>query len=104
MTNTQKLLQLAAEHPDLPIVPMVYYDEVVGEGSGYWLGTFGSCYVGEYACYNDRYYDDRDELKEDYFNHNEEDFDDYFDDDLEEALDLATDHMWTKAIIVYINA
>ena len=103
MTNTQKLLQLATENPDLPIVPMVDY-EVVGDGYGFWLGEFGSCYVGEYACYNDRYYEDRDELKEAYFGYNEEDFEGYFDDDLEEALDLATDHMWTKAIIVYINA
>jgi hypothetical protein len=103
MNNTQKLLQLVAENPDLPIVPMVYYD-VVGDGYNYWLGTFGSCYVGEYACYNDRYYEDRDELKEAYFGYNEEDFEGYFDDDLEEALDLATDHMWTKAIIVYINS
>jgi hypothetical protein len=34
MTNTQKLLQLATENPDLPIVPMVDYD-VVGDGYGF---------------------------------------------------------------------
>jgi hypothetical protein len=105
MNNTQKLLQLAAENPDLPIVPMVYYDDVVGEGCGYWLCEFGDCYVGEYALYNDRYYEDRDELKDDYYCSNVEDFEGYTnDDELEKALDLATDHMWTKAIIVYINA
>ena len=102
MNNTQKLLQLAAENPDLPIVPMVDYD-VVGDGYGFWLGYFGYCCVGEYACYGDRFYDDRDSLKEHYYEDNAEDFEDYFDDDLEDALDDATDHMWTKAIIVYIN-
>lgn len=103
MTNTQKLLQLATENPDLPIVPMVDYD-VVGDGYGFWLGEFGHCEVGEYALYSDRYYDERDELKDDYYCTNVEDFEGYTDDDLEKALDLATDHMWTKAIIVYINA
>lgn len=103
MINTQKLLQLAAENPDLPIVPLVDYD-VVGDGYGFWLGEFGNCYVGEYACYGERYYEDRDELKEDYLGYNAEDFEGYFDDDLEEALDLATDHLWTKAIIIHINA
>lgn len=103
MTNTQKLLQLAAENPDLPIVPMVDYD-VVGDGYGFWLGEFGHCEVGEYALYSDRYYDERDELKDDYYCTNTEDFEGFTDDDLEKALDLATDHMWTKAIIVYINA
>lgn len=103
MNNTQKLLQLAAENPDLPIVPMVDSD-IIGDGDGYYLGKFGYCYVGEYACYDDRFYEDRDELKERYYDNNAEDFEDYFDDDLEEALDLATDYMWTKAILVYINA
>lgn len=103
MNNTQKLLQLAAENPDLPIVPMVDYD-VVGDGYGFWLGEFGYCHVGEYACYGERYYEDRDELKEDYFNHHEYEFEGLTDDDLEEALDIATDHLWTKAIIVHINA
>jgi hypothetical protein len=103
MDNTQKLLQLAAENPDLPIVPMVDYD-VVGDGYGFWLGEFGRCEVGEYALYSDRYYDERDELKDDYYCTNAEDFEGYTDDDLEEALDLATDHMWIKAIIVYIRA
>ena len=103
MTNTQRLLQLVAEYPDLPVVPMVDSD-IIGDGDGYWLGEFGYCYVGEYACYDDRFYEDRDELKERYYDNNAEDFEDYFDDDLEEALDLATDHMWTKAILVYINA
>ena len=103
MTNTQKLLQLAAENPDLPIVPMVDYD-VVGDGYGVWLGEFGYCYVGEYACYDDRYYEDRDELKDAYYCNNAEDFECYFEDELKDALDDSTDHMWTKAILVHINA
>ncbi len=103
MNNTQKLLQLAAENPDLPIVPMVDYD-VVGDGWGFWLGEFGHCEVGEYALYDDRYFDDRDELNDAYYCNNGEAFDGLPDQQIDEALTAATDHMWTKAIIVYINA
>ena len=66
MTNTQKLLQLAAENPNLPIVPMVDYD-VVGDGYGFWLGEFGHCEVGEYTLYKERYYDDREEFNDAYY-------------------------------------
>lgn len=58
--NTQSLLKLVIENPDLPIVPMVHYEVVGGDDCGYWLGSFGKAVVGEYTCYNDRYFDDRD--------------------------------------------
>lgn len=103
MANTQKLLQLAAENPDLPIVLMVDYD-VVGDGYGFWLGEFGHCEVGEYALYNERYYDDREDFNDTYYCDNEEMFEDLPVHQVDEVLKAATDHMWTKAIIVYINA
>lgn len=69
--NTEKLKELIKENPDLPIVPMVYY-QVVGEDYGNWVGEFSTCYVGEYALFYEKFYDDREEFKEDYYNYCEE--------------------------------
>lgn len=103
MNNTQKLLQLATENPNLPIVPMVDYD-VVGDGYGFWLCEFGRCEVGEYTLYKERYYDDREEFNDAYYCDNMEMFEDLPGHQVDEAIKAATDHMCTKAIIVYINA
>lgn len=64
--NTQKLIELIKENPDLPIIPMVYY-EVVGEDYGSWVGRFSTCYVDEYTFFQDKYYDNREDFKEDYY-------------------------------------
>lgn len=77
MNNTEKLLQLIKENPELPIVPMVDY-EIVGDGYGRWLGSFGYCDVGEYACFDDRFYNDREEFKDDYFGWHDEELKDKF--------------------------
>lgn len=69
--NTETLLRIVAENPTLPIVAMVDSD-VVYEDYGRWLASIGSVSVGEYACYNERYYDEREEFKEDYYDHNDE--------------------------------
>lgn len=66
--KTQKLIELIKENPDLPIIPMVYY-EVVGEDYGNWVGRFSTCYIGEYALFRNKYYEDRDEFKEDYYDY-----------------------------------
>ena len=42
------------------------------------MGAFGSASVGEYALFNDRYYEDRDEFKEDYYSRNDEELDKKF--------------------------
>lgn len=60
------LLRIVAENPDLPIVAMVDSD-IVCEDYGRWLASFGRAYVGEYAIYNEKYYDNREDFKEDYF-------------------------------------
>ena len=69
--RTQTLLNLIKENPDLPIVPMVDY-EVVPEDYGRWMGSFGYAYVGEYALLNERFYDERIDFIEDYYNYNDE--------------------------------
>lgn len=69
--KAQVLLNLIQENPDLPIVPMVNY-EIVCEDYGRWMGSFGHCYVGEYACYRDRFYDERADFEEAYYDNNDD--------------------------------
>ena len=127
--KVKELLRLVKENPDLPIVPMVDCD-VVGEDCGRWMGAFGSASVGEYALFNDRYYEDRDEFKEDYYSRNDEELDKKFgytpaitdytlasgncteeelkknneaEAKMEEYLDEIAESYFTKAIIVNID-
>ena len=69
--KTQTLLNLVKENPDLPIVPMVDYAVVCDDG-GRWMGAIGHCYVGEYACYREWFYDDREDFEEAYYDVNDE--------------------------------
>lgn len=70
MNNSQELIKLISENPSLPVIPMVNY-EVVADGNYRWLGSFGRSYVGEYALFDEkeRYYEDREEFKEDYYDY-----------------------------------
>lgn len=45
--QTEELLRLIKENPDLPIVPMVDH-EVCGDGYAWWLGNWGRSEVTEY--------------------------------------------------------
>lgn len=125
----KEFLRLIEENPNLPIVPMVDC-EIVGDGYGRWLGAFGYAYVGEYALYDDRFYDDREEFKERYYDINDEALAERFEYNprindftvaqnkytaldleintfnekrLEEYLDKVADEYFTKAIIVNID-
>ena len=69
--NTEKLLELIRDNPELPVVPMVDSD-VVADDCGRWMGKFGFCEMGEYALYDDRYFDDRDSFKEAYYDFNDD--------------------------------
>lgn len=74
MTYTERnneLLRIVAENPDLPIVAMVDSD-VVCEDCGRWLASFGRVEVGEYAVYNEEYFDDRESFKENYYDRNDD--------------------------------
>ena len=129
MTNTEKFIQLIKENPELPIVPMVDY-EVVDDGYGWWVGSFGRCCVGEYALFYERYFDDREDFKEFYYDYNDDELCERFGYNprinkftvaqnkytaldleinsfneklLEEYLDKVADEHFTKAIIVYIG-
>nr|DAN84807.1 MAG TPA: hypothetical protein [Caudoviricetes sp.] len=69
--NIQTLIDLAKEHPDLPIVAMVDGEIVGGDGYAWWLGEFGSVTLGEYVLYDDRFDDDRESFKERYYDNND---------------------------------
>ena len=124
--KNEAFLKLIKKNPTLPIVPMVD-NEIVGEDYGYWLGAFGSAEVGEYACWDDRYFTDREEFKERYFDRNDEELCEMFNYEpcmtlpsakgytkeqieeneaneklLEEYLENLADKYFTKAILVYI--
>lgn len=46
--NIAKILKLIQENPDLPILPMVAGEIVVGDDFGYWAGDWGNARVDEY--------------------------------------------------------
>lgn len=70
--NVKKLLELVVENPDLPIVCMVESEIVCDDCYTRWLAQIGRCEIGEYASYNERFWDDREEFKEEYYDRNEE--------------------------------
>lgn len=47
MSDSNKLIKLIQDNPDLPVVPMVD-SEVVADDGGYWMGKWGHCKVTEY--------------------------------------------------------
>lgn len=68
---TQELLKLAAEYPELPILPQVDGELCTGE-YGWYLGDFGKPEVGEYALYKERFYSERSDFAEAYYEYNDE--------------------------------
>lgn len=129
--NTQNFLKLVKESPDLPIVPMVHYEVIGGDDYSYWLGSFGKAVIGEYAIYNDRYFDDRDSFMGEFydgladelnkkFSYNprvgihqltqglisEEEYEENRKNEalLDKYLEEVADRAFTKAIMVYINS
>lgn len=128
--NIKKLLELIKENPNLPVVPVVN-EEVVGNGSPYFLGEWGLPYIEEYAVYDDRLFVDRDEFKDYYFGYNDDELCEKFNyspiiseftvrrghytpeeldennknkAEMDKYLDRISDLYFKKAIFVYINA
>ena len=48
MNNTEKLLQLIKENPDLPVIPMVNEEVVADDCYSWWMGHWGDSEVTEY--------------------------------------------------------
>ena len=129
MNHVENFLNLVKENPTLPVVPMVD-NEVVGDSWGRWMGSFGYADVGEYACYNERFFEDREDFKETYYDDNCDELCERFNYDprineytvglyrcteeqfeineaneklLEEYLDKIAEEYFVKAIIVNID-
>ena len=102
INKSEELLKLVAENPDLPVVPLVDY-EVVGDGYGYWMGSFGRSEVGEYALFDDSYFTDREELEERYADYVADDYPEMSDEDFFAMVKEKTKNWWTKAILVYVE-
>lgn len=110
MGNTENLLKLIQENPELPVVPMVD-SEVVADGSCcYWLGTFGSASVEEYYIGDEKVHiksmDDEEDVLTDLQGSifgrlpDGRDVYDLSDDEWDE---LYKSIPWEKAIVVYIT-
>jgi hypothetical protein len=116
--NIKDLIKLIQENPDLPVISMVEDEAVSGE-CGYTVTSFGKAYIEEYALLGDRYYDDRESFKEDYYDWHDEELCEKFnykprlplDNEennqnsylLEAYLDEVADKYFKKAIVVYIH-
>jgi len=100
--QTLHLLELIRQNPDLPVVPLVWSEGNYDDYAWY-IAKWGDACVGEYAAYSERIYTDRDDLKEDYLNYNDEDFDGLTEDEIEAKLDEITAPYWVNAIIVDID-
>lgn len=50
MSKHEELFKLIKENPELPIVPMVFW-EVCADDRGYWLGELGMCGIDEYIIF-----------------------------------------------------
>lgn len=66
-----ELFSLMKSHPELPVLPMVD-GETCGDDGDWYIGSFGKAQIGEYALYVDKWYDDRDSFKEDYYGYNDD--------------------------------
>ena len=121
----KELLELVAENPDLPIVAIVD-GEIVEDPGMSWLGSISHALVSEIGIVNDRYYDDREDFKEAYYNKHDEELDQRFNykpcigtwgkytdeaikanDEaekmLEAFLDAKADEYMRKAIVIYVR-
>ncbi len=103
----KELFKLMQENPDLPVVPMVDGEIVVGDDYGYWQGAWGAARVDEYLKPKREYdyiyfksdYDIFDVLEryltKDEFNKLPEDED--------KCKGIYNKLPWIKAIVVYIT-
>jgi len=109
-SNTEELLKLIAENPDLPIIPMVGTEVVADDCSDYWIGSWGICRVDEYYIGRDYIHFKSDDLENvladmtgcDYGK--TKDGKDIWDDLEDEEWETLFDSLpWVKAIVVYIE-
>lgn len=108
--KTAKLLRLISENPTLPVVPFVYNEVVADDDYGYWIGSWGDCYVDEYVCIEkygeNRFYarGDQDEIEEYFAEEISYKNKSLSDEQVEKmAHEQAEALPWKKAILVYVG-
>lgn len=116
---TQKIAKLILENPDLPVIAMVD-GEICEDDSHMWLGSFSNALITEVGLVGERYYDDRDDFKDAYYDKHMEELDKRFnysldmllaDDEeakaiaakLEAYLNEVADTYMVKAIAIYVR-
>ena len=108
MSNIEKLINLAKENPDLPIVPMVD-GEIAAEEYGYWMGSWGNCEVKEYYLGEEKLHfkdDDMEEVLCDMVGCHygcDKNGNDIYEMSENEWNQLYQSLSWVKCIVVYIN-
>lgn len=115
----QEIIKLIVENPELPVYAMVD-GEVCGDSTLMWLGSFTKALVTEIGIVGDRFYDDRDDFKDAYYDKHDEELDKKFNYNaclaitgdpaanangarLEEYLDKIADEHMIKAVVVYVR-
>lgn len=99
----QKLRELIVANPVLPVIFMVNSDVVIDDFYANWLASISNVEVGEYCCYKTRYYDDRNDLEEEYYVDHEDEFKYLKDNEIDMIIKELTSSWWRKAIIVYVD-
>lgn len=104
--HSEELFKLMQENPELPVIPFVDA-EIIGNDSGYWLGSWGSAMIDEYIIPPDGDYPAQFKSDDDVFDTLEkclgyEEFEKLPETE-EECRPYYEDLPWKKAIIVYIN-
>lgn len=103
LEKEQKLRKLIIANPDLPVIFMVNSDVVIDDYYANWLASISSVEVGEYCCYKTRYYDDKNDLEEEYYVDLEDEFKYLEDNEIDRIIKERTSSWWRKAIIVYVD-
>ena len=105
----EDFIRLVKENPDLPVIPMVYYDVVSDDSYSWWMADWGRSEVTEYYMGNEKLHfkdDDEEEVLADmvgchyYCTPDGRDITDISDDEWDA---LYQSIPWTKAIVVYIE-
>ena len=106
--NINSLIKLMNENPNLEVVPMVD-SEIVGDGFGWWLGSFGKVEIDEIFSDNEKVYFKSWDYEEliDKILENIECCDKFIGMSEEELLNMAEKEVnnleWEKVIVVKIN-
>lgn len=103
-TNLKEFLELVQLNPDLPVIPLVDSDVVLGDYYSSWIGSICSSEIREYVMYECSYSDgfsmffrnDKERIIEDILNKNPEMSG-------QEAEEKADNMDWQEAIILSIG-